>query len=155
MAKTTTYKTIEGLNKALRSLPKEAADRLRGASKVIAVKVAGDAASKARSQGGVAALVAPSIRGTRDRVPKVLMGSAKRLPTAGNGWARARSGPGQTVGNIIWGAEFGGGARPATTQFLPFRGNTGYFLWPTVREDDRMIQQEYSDALLDALKAIR
>lgn len=151
-AKTTTFPTIAGLNKALRKLPKEATVELRNRSVVIAAREADKAKSEATSQGGLAALVAPSIRSTRDRVPKISMGNSKRLP-ARNG--RARSGPNQTIGNVIWGAEFGGQRRETTQQFKPWLGHTGHFLYPTIRADSDEIHAEYSDALLDALKEIK
>lgn len=147
MAKTMTFYSVAGLNQALRSLPKSASVKLRDASQVIAGKVAADATSAARSQGGAAGLVAGSIRASRDRVPVVKMGSSARLPGD-------RKGARQTVGDIIWGAEFGGGARPTTRQFRPWRGSgtgAGYFLFPTVRGDRDFIEQQYGDAILAAI----
>jgi hypothetical protein len=154
----TTFYSVPALNKTLRKLPKSASAKLRDASQVIAGRIADDAAGRARSLGGLAALVAPTIRSGRDRVPVVRMGDSSRLPLSGNGWERDRSGSRQTVGDIIWGAEFGGGARSTTQQFQPWRGSgdgAGYFLWPTVRDDREFIRDEYSDALLDALKEMK
>lgn len=151
-AKTTTYTTVQGLNKALSRLPKEASAELRKASKAIAKDIADEAAGKARGQGGVAALVAPTIRAASDRVPVIKMGSSKKLPESGSGWTHGRSGSRQTIGDVIWGAEFGGGARPTTQQFLPHKGTVGYFLWPTVRDNSDDMQDRYSEALLDALE---
>lgn len=154
MTKTTTYKTVAGLNKALARLPKEASAQLRTASKDIAGDIADEAADRARGQGGLAALVAPTIRATRDRVPKVLMGSARKLPEEGSDWTHGRGGSRQTIGDVIWGAEFGGGARASTVQFLPHKGRSGYFLWPTVRDRSDETQARYSEALMDALESI-
>lgn len=154
---TTTYTKLSGLNRALRQLPKEASGRLKQAARGIAGLVADSAASKARSEGGIAALVAPTLRPANDRVPLVRMGSAQRLPESGDGWERDRSGPGQTIGDVIWGAEFGGGRRATTRQFEPWRGSgdtAGYFLWPTVRAKGDEIGVRYSEALKDALEAI-
>lgn len=153
MPRTYTYDRVEGLNRALRSISKEASVQLRDASGRIAKRVASDAARSAREQGGAAALVAPTIRAGRDRVPLVRMGSAKRLPPR-NG--KPRRGSHQTIGDIIWGAEFGGGARPATRQFRPWLGSgrgAGYFLWPAVRDDHDWIGDEYGDALVAAIDA--
>lgn len=150
MAKTMTFYNVAGLNKTLRKLPKTASAELRDASQAIADKVAGDARGAATAQGGVARLVAPTIRAGRDRVPLVRMGSSARLPADG----RSRKGDRQTIGDVIWGAEFGGGARKTTQQFKPWRGNdtgAGYFLWPTVRGDRDFIEQAYGDAILDAI----
>lgn len=155
MTKTTTYSTVKGLNKALAKLPKEASAELRTASKAIASDIAREAQGRARGQGGIAAIVAPTIRAYRDRVPTIRMGSARTLPTEGTGWERARSGSRQTIGDVIWGAEFGGQGRSATMQFLPHLGQTGYFLWPTVRDRSDEMQDRYSEALLDALGDIR
>lgn len=144
MAKTLTFYQVEGLSRALRALPRTASARLRDASQEIASRVASDAAARASAQGGAAAKVAPSIRAGRDRVPLVRMGNSSPI----------RSGPRQTIGDLIWGAEFGGGARPTTRQFRPWKGSgtgAGYFLWPTVRDDRSFIETAYGDALLDAI----
>ena len=157
-AKTTTYTSVAGLNRALRKLPKEASAELRTAAKAIAADVAKEAQERAKGQGGLAALVAPSIRAARDRVPVIKMGSAAKLPSSGNDWERGRSGKGQTIGDVIWGAEFGGGkwertaGGGSTLQFLPHKGQQGYFLWPAVRANSDDMQERYSQALLDALK---
>jgi hypothetical protein len=149
MAKTLHFYQVAGLNRTLRALPKTASANLRDASQEIADKVAQDAAARASGQGGVARFVAPTIKSRRDRVPVVKMGSSSPLPSD----KRARKGDRQTVGDVIWGAEFGGGGRPATSQFLPWRGNdtgAGYFLWPTVRGDRAFIEKAYGDAILEA-----
>lgn len=149
-----TYYSVAGLNKAIRRLPKEAKASLRDANVRIADKVAGDARSRAQSVGGVAKYVGPTIRSGRDTVPIVRMGNSSPLPLSGSGWERkSRKGDRQTVGDVIWGAEFGGGKRPTTQQFLPWRGNdtgAGYFLWPAVRDDGPFIAREFEKAVADA-----
>lgn len=152
--KTTTYNNVKGLNRALARLPKVASAELRGASQAIALFVANDARSAAVRVGGIARHVAPTIVASRDRVPVVKMGSRARLPTSGTSYQRSRNGSRQTVGDVIWGAEFGGGARPTTQQFRPHLGTRGYFLWPTVRAQSDHIHERYSQALLDALGRI-
>lgn len=151
MAKTLRFYGVENLNRTLRALPREASVKLRDASQVIAAKVSTDASGAARAQGGLSAIVAPTIRAGRDRVPVIRMGNSSRLPASGNGWERARGGSRQTIGDVIWGAEFGGGARPTTRQFRPHKGQTGYFLWPTVRGDGDFIEKAYGDALMEAV----
>ena len=141
------FYTVAGLNKALRALPKQASAKLRDASVEIADEIASEARSKGSSAGGaMAAYVAPTFKATRDRIPVIKMGSSKRI----NG----RKGKRQTVGDLIWGAEFGGRGRPTTQQFLPHKGTTGYVLYPTVRENRQDIWEAYSDALLDAVEDI-
>ncbi len=155
MAKATTFYRVPDLNKALRKLPKTATVELRQAAKAIASKVAETAAASARAQGGIAALVAPSIRATSDRVPAIRMGNTTRLPTQGNGWQRPRTGKRQTIGDVIWGAEFGS---ITYSQFSAWRGSdtgAGYFLWPAVRDDARFIADKYDEALMDAMKKVK
>ena len=154
MAARMTFTSVEGLNKALRRLPKDATARLRDASKDVASKVAADAQRRASAEGGIAALVAPTIRASRDRVPVIRMGGTQKLPTSGGDWERSRDGDRQTIGDVMWGAEFGA---LAYTQFKDWTGNdegAGYFLWPAVRGDSEWIQKRYGEALDDALQAL-
>lgn len=143
---------IAGLNRTLNSLPKVAQARIRDASVGIAADVAQEAQQRARSGSDgvvkVARYVAPTIRATRDRVPVVRMGGTKKLPTSGNGWTHSRTGPGQTVGDVMWGAEFGSDRSP---QFSPWGGNdtsAGFVLWPSIRMD--AIEERYAEALVNA-----
>lgn len=137
-------RNMAGLNAALRALPKEMSAELRDESQDIAAAIAGDAASRAMSLGGAARLVAPTIKARRDRVPVIAMGSSTRL----------RKGPRQTVGDVIFGAEFGGKGRPTTQQFRPHLGTTGYFLWPTIRDRLPWAMDQWLGALEDgAIKA--
>ena len=158
-----TYRGVAGLNKALRKLPKEASARLRDASVAIADGVAIEARSRANSGlGGVAKVarfVAPTIKASRDRVPVVRMGGDRLLPPRnGRERAGARSdgvaGPrnplNQTVGAVMWGAEFGS---DRSDQFSPWGGNdtsAGYFLWPSIRGDE--IAEEYGKAFDRAME---
>jgi hypothetical protein len=52
-----------------------------------------------------------------------------------------------TAGQVFFGAEFGGGRRPVTKQFLRHRGRAGYFFWQAVRDNKSFIAKEYSDAI--------
>lgn len=151
---TQVYRNAKGLNKALRRLPKEASARIKDASADIADVIAADARGNAQALGGIAALVGPTIRVGRDRVPVVRMGGSQKLPGSGDGWEHGREGSRQTIGDVMWGAEFGALAH---TQFQPWRGSdtgAGYFLWPAVRSRTEWIQDRYSEALDDALQAI-
>lgn len=140
---------IAGLNRTLNSLPKVAQARIRDASVRIAGDIATEAQGRARSGtdgvAKVAKYVAPTIRATRDRVPVVRMGSAKKLPPR-NG--RARVGDQQSVSAIMFGAEYGSAK---SKQFSPWGGNdesAGYFLWPSIRMD--RIEEQYAAALVEA-----
>lgn len=139
MGKTTTYNNVAGLNRAFRSLPKLVSAELRDEAGSIAGDVATHAASRARSQPGVAKYVAPTIKVRRDRVPVIRMGGNGRLPNGG------------VVGDVWGGAEFGSKRH---AQFQPFK-RSGYFLYATVRDMNHEIMQRYDRALYDALQKVR
>lgn len=158
MAKTVVFNEVPDLMRVLKGLDKEASAELRGEAFEIAADIAKVAASSARSQGGLPALIAPGITGRRDRVPTVKMGGSRKLPPRVNaqGEPVKRKGANQNVGDAMWGAEFGGQRRPTTQQFRPWRGSgsgAGYFLYPAVRELADDMQDRYGDALLRAIDA--
>jgi hypothetical protein len=51
------------------------------------------------------------------------------------------------AGAFLFGAEFGGGRGLKTRQFLPHRGRTGYFIYPTLRARGRHDTETYLKAL--------
>lgn len=128
---------VEGLNelnRALRALGgRELQLELKGTGLVVAKDVARDAQGKAYGLGGVAAKAAPSVK------------------------ASARyTGAGVSLGSAAYpfaaGAEFGGGNRPTTQQFRPWRGNgsgAGYFIYPAIRDNSEHIADEYLGAVTD------
>lgn len=142
--KTHTFRRVEGFNKALRDIPKEAGPLLRDASQRISDGIAAKAADRARGLGGVAKYIAPTIRSRRDRVPVVQMGGRTPLPPRDG---RARTGPNQTVGNVIWGEEWGAKRYP---QFPP-PVKRGRMLWSTVADSYEESLDEWGDALMDAV----
>lgn len=148
MAKTTRVAPGD-VQRVLRKLPKHVTKELRDASVVISDKVSGKARSRGSNMPGIAPVAAKSIRSRRDRVPTIAMGGSTKLPAHSSG--AARTGKRQTVGDIIWGSEFGS---RRFTQFAP-PVKPGYFLFATVKDESDEIQDEYSDALLDALNKVK
>lgn len=128
---------VEGLNELNRALKaiggRELQNELKAAGKTVADAVASDARSNAYSLGGVAALVAPSIASSaRFTGAGVSLGGASHPAAAG--------------------AEFGGGGRPTTQQFAPWRGSgsdAGYFVYPAIRSNSDRIADEYLGAVED------
>jgi hypothetical protein len=55
---------------------------------------------------------------------------------------------------VFFGAEFGGGRRKTTQQFLRHRGNQGYFFWQAVRDSKSFIAQEYLNNVEKVIKTI-
>jgi hypothetical protein len=130
---------IEGLrelNKALKEIGPAFPREMRSANKEVAGGVAKHALSNALGLGGVAAHVAGSIK-----------------PSAGVNSASV--GIGGPTNPAAGGAEFGGGRRPTTHQFKPWRGSgpgAGYFLYPAIREDADEIVADYMDALNNLIR---
>lgn len=124
------------LDRALKELGPDLRAELRQTNRDAAERVAGHAKAAAYSLGGVAAKTAPSIKAT----------ASFRSAGVGFGGARAPYGAG---------AEFGGGRRPTTRQFKPWRGNgstAGYFVYPTIRRDADQILDDYVDAANAVIK---
>lgn len=153
---TTRVYTVEGAQRAIATLPRELQKELRVASKDIASDIASEASDRARSQGGVAGIIARYIKARSDRYPTVEMGSRTQLPPRSS----PRRGSHQRVVDLIYGAEFGGQGRVRTTaggstmQFRPHRGRRGYFLYPTIRDGGDVWLRRWLDALQSALERI-
>jgi hypothetical protein len=124
---------LDELRRALKSISASAPKELNAASKEVAGFVADDARSTAAGLGGVAAKVAPSIRGS---------GTAR-------GGAIALGGSSYPM---ALGAEFGGQGRPTTQQFKPHKGRTGYFVYPAIRSNSERIEERYTDLLDDLMR---
>ncbi len=56
--------------------------------------------------------------------------------------------------DVFFGAEFGGGVKPTTKQFLRHRGQSGYFFWPTVRKRKNQIAKEYLEGIDRVVKKL-
>lgn len=126
------YDGLNKLNRDLKAISKEAQGQLRKANVDVAEQEGHRAAAAARSLGGVAAHVAPSVKGG---------GSTT--------WAGIKFGSGQPA---AMGAEFGGQGRSTTQQFKPWLGHTGYFVYPTIRRDNAEITEAWTDAIDKLMK---
>src|SRR3954468_354233 len=108
---------LEGLQPMLRAFGtygKEANAELRQASRSIVTETVAAAKARAGSIPRQAPLVAQSLRAKSDRVPSLIVGGPKRVGHRKN-----------AAGAFLFGAEFGGGGRRSTRQFLPHRGRAG------------------------------
>lgn len=132
---------VENLNQVLRALSKIDKDlqqKVRDASVDIATEQLGK--SRAAAQTPLQQMVAGALTVRRDRVPVIYAGP-KRL--------RAQT----KLTDVFYGAEFGGGARSTTRQFLPHKGRRGYFLYPTLRANSRRYYDMWADACDEAFEA--
>lgn len=135
---------------AFRALGKEAENELRDASTEIGERLVPKV--KAAANNRMRSRVAESTRVQRDRVPVVVAG-------AGRGGSRL-------AGVLVAGSEFGGGARVksviyrrgksgtfpvyrrhTTKQFGPHSGTDGYWFFPTFRENEDVMLDEWRDAV--------
>ncbi len=93
-------------------------------------RIAREARSRGAGLGGVHRHTAPGIKAVNQRPIIRLFGDEQPA---------------------IFGAEFGGGARPTTRQFPPWRGkgaDAGYMLFPTIRaQTEERFEQDYADVV--------
>ena len=159
---------ILGINEYLRSASKaypEFNKYARIASKQVAellvVAAKFEAASVTRNRQAME--VMKGMRARSDRVPTIKLdenslfqSKSRKFGSSYNIKSRRRVKRQVTRGDVFFGAEFGGGARPTTRQFLRHRGRSGYFFWPTVRKHKADIADAYLGAIqkvLDGLSA--
>lgn len=102
---------------------------LKEANYQVALMVVGKAQSRASSVGPMQARAASSLRPGRQQARAVVSGGSARVP-------------------FFFGAEFGA---LQYKQFLPWKkpgnGNTGYFLFPTMKAETQNIINMYGDEL--------
>lgn len=124
------------LRNALKEVGPESAKAMVKVGREVARDVVSEAKGRAQALGGVAAKAAPSLRAS----------AGAKSAGVGLGGPSAPWAPG---------AEFGGGRRPTTRQFQPWRGNgpgAGYFVYPTIRDNEEQIVESYYDGLADVLR---
>lgn len=120
---------------AFKALPKDADKEMRAASLSIAGVLAVDIKNSARAN-SQSALMVPTIKAQRDRVPTVVAGRSRRV-------GRNRV----PAYKVLFGAEFGS---HRLAQFRPFNGE-GYFFFPTVEASRSYIDREYNLAAEEVL----
>jgi hypothetical protein len=97
--------------------------------------------------------VMKGMRARRDRIPTIKLSEKSAFVSKSNpNRKRKRK---VTRGDVFFGAEFGGQARPRTKQFLRHRGRSAYFFWPTVRKEKENIAREYLDAIQKVLNTLK
>ena len=148
---------IEGLGDFLRDLAKtypdfnkEARIASQGVAELLVVAATFEAASVTRNRQALE--VMKGLRAQRDRIPTIKLQEksgfvSKSKPN------RSRKTK-VTRGDVFFGAEFGGGAKRNTLQFLRHRGQSGYFFWPTVRKQKNEIAKEYLEGIDKVVKKL-
>lgn len=140
---------IEGVRETLalfRKMPKAATVELRNASQRIAEMVAESAKAGAYAEGRQAALLVPTIKAVRDRVPAVQVGGSK--PVGRNDAPAWR---------VLFVSEFGMDKRSGWyaadkydqsigQQAKPHSGNVGRWFFPSVEPLTPQIEREWNAA---------
>jgi hypothetical protein len=126
--------------RAFNALPKEAADELRAASLDLARELAASAAAAGAIEGSQAALVATTVKASRDRVPAVTAGGTKRLGS--------RRKP---AWKLLFGSEFG------SNRFRQFphlhQGRDGIWFFPTIEHESGRIARRWQHAADNVIRA--
>lgn len=116
---------------AFRALPKDASDELRVAALELSDLLASKARAAATGDSPQSALMAPTVRAVRDRVPAVQVGGSKRV-------GRHRV----PAWKILFGGEFGSNRLP---QFRPYNAG-GYWFWPLIDTEQGAIMRGWQKA---------
>jgi hypothetical protein len=101
-----------------------------------------------------ALLVAETVRVSKDRVPSITIGGSKKAKVTRK---RTEGNPAPSVGELLYGSEFGAnptseaGAFPNGGRRFPYRspkrgqGNEGYWIYPTLRLAQPRITREWHE----------
>ncbi len=148
---------VQGLNETLRALnrlDKDAKDAVKNEVQKVANLLAREVAAAGSGRSKRDAWVAGTVRAKRDRVPTILIGSAKRMPVS-------RTGQGPRASDLMFGMEFGSrggtdnptarGGRPGwrfPDETPPKRrGNQGTWIMPTVAQQQPRVVALWAEAL--------
>ena len=138
-------------NEMIRKKSTELATELLEAQRV-------EAGTVSRSRQALAVMSGMKVK--KDRIPSIRLQHNRLFPSKSRS-NRKRGlvqGPGLTrkvtMGDVFFGAEFGGGAKPSTRQFLRHRGQSGYFFWPTVRKRKNEIAKKYLEGIDEVVKEL-
>lgn len=125
---------------AFRRLPADANRELRESSLRIADSLAGRVRAAGLSDGPHSALVAPTVKPVRDRVPAIQAGGSKRVGSQ----SRRSSGQAPTkASDLLYGSEFGA---TVLKQFRPHVGQGSYWFFRTVEANEATISREWNQA---------
>jgi hypothetical protein len=140
-------------NRMMRIAAQEVAQHVVDKAKVNAQGQPKHGANRPGSSGmSQAQAVVNGLRARRDRIPTIKLDHKRGFVSASRPNRKRKTKV--TMGDVFFGAEFGGRRRPTTQQFLRHRGRQGYFFWQAVRDSNGFIAKEYSDAIDRVLKEL-
>lgn len=154
---------IEGLYKLLNDLAK-ADDRFNTEMRKASMEVASEVTQNARRAASTvqhnrqALEAAHGLHARSDRVPTIKLNPNQNFISVSRGTVTGSRGRQRrrkvTMGDVFFGAEFGGQAKKTTRQFPPHRGKGGYFFWPTVRRMRNDIAEKYLDTIEEVMRKL-
>ena len=146
---------VKDLFETLRKFSK-ASPQFNKEMRKVAYTIAKDLESKVKleattvSRASQAIQVAKGLRASNDRIPTIKLRGKESFVSKSRPNSKRKTKV--TRADVFFGAEFGGGARPTTKQFLRHRGQSGYFFWPTVRKRKNEIAKEYLEGIDKVVK---
>jgi len=173
---------LRDLSKTYPDFNKEARIASQGVADLLVVAATFEAASVTRNRQALE--VMKGLRAQRDRIPIIKLdeksafqSKSRKFTSSYSIKTRKRVKRKVTRGDVFYGAEFGGGKYGSsnktvpgaksrakseefrkgggrTTQFLPHRGQKGYFFWPAVRKNKDNIAKVYLNAIDEVLKGL-
>lgn len=142
MAKTLTLRLhITGVRETIRAfggLPKDANDELRDKAQELSEDLARKVTNAGRADTAQSALIAPTVKAKRDRVPVIQAGGTKRV-----GSNR------KPAYKVLFGSEFGSNQ---LKQFRPHVGQDSYWFFKTVEDSSPEIGQAWNEAADDIIR---
>ncbi len=123
---------------ALNQLPKDATVELKAAALELSKHIADEARQAGINEGRQAALVATTVRATKDRLPVVVAGGSKKL-------GRNR----QPAYKLLFGSEFGASV---LRQYKPHLGRDSYWFFKTIETNAVEIQKRWLDAADEVIR---
>lgn len=147
-------------NKELRIAAQQVAEKVVREAQMGAAMQAPHGKNRGPNSSGMsqAQVVSKGLRARRDRIPTIKLDHNRGYPSKSrSNRSRRAEGPflrGKikppgtvTMGEVFYGAEYGGRGRKTTQQFLRHRGKQGYFFWEAVRDNKGFIVEEYNKAI--------
>ena len=144
------FETLRKFQKASPEFNKEMRKVAYTIARDIEAKVRIEAGSISRASQAIQ--VAKGLRASNDRIPTIKLRNKEAFVSKSRPNSKRRIKV--TRGDVFFGAEFGGGVRRTTLQFLRHRGQSGYFFWPTVRKQKNEIAREYLEGIDRVVKEL-
>ena len=144
------FETLRKFQKASPEFNKEMRKVAYTIARDIEAKVRIEAGSISRASQAIQ--VAKGLRASNDRIPTIKLRNKEAFVSKSRPNSKRRIKV--TRGDVFFGAEFGGGVRRTTLQFLRHRGQSGYFFWPTVRKKKNEIAREYLEGIDRVVKQL-